>query len=103
MGINKYTQDDTPQGIGKRDMESPAKAVENMPLPLVQKLIQKRGKISKQIRTQVVDGLGGTYGFEMARKESNENWLMRVPYYMFYYDKPVQNELGVMAFLEAHE
>ena len=39
----------------------------------------------------------------MVRKESNENWLVRVLYYMAYYDKPFQSQLGMMAFLEAHE
>ena len=45
--------------------------------------------------------MGNTYGFEMARKEPNENWLVRVLYYMtlFCYEKPFQNQLGVMAFL----
>ena len=56
-----------------------------------------------------MEGLGNTYGFEMARKESNENvnWLVRFMYYTFYYDKPFQNQLAIgvisMAFLEAHE
>ena len=47
--------------------------------------------------------MGNTYGFEMARKEPNGNWLVRVLYCMFCYDKPFQNQLGVMVFLEAHE
>ena len=38
----------------------------------------------------------------MARKEPNENWLVRVLYCMSHYDKPFQNQLGVMAYLEAH-
>ena len=89
--------------IGKQDIESPTKADENMLLPLAQKMGKMMGRSSKQIRTEVVEGLGNAYGFEMARMEPNENWLVRVLYYMFYYDKPVQNQLGVMAFMAAHE
>ena len=78
-----------------------------MLLPLAQKMGKIIGRSSRQIRIrkELVEGLGNTYGFEMARKESNENWLVRVLYYicMFYYDKPPQSQLGVMAFLEAHE
>ena len=58
---------------------------------------------SKQVQAERVEGLGNTYGFDMARKESMECWLMRVPYYMFYHGRPFQAQLGVMAFLEAHE
>ena len=32
-----------------------------------------------------------------------DDWLTRVMYYMFFYDKPFQKQLGVMAFLEAQE
>ena len=41
---------------------------------------------SKQVRTELVVGLGNTYSFHMARKEPMEDWLTRVLYYMFYYD-----------------
>ena len=92
--------------IGKQDVEGPTKADETMLLPLAQKM----GKIfdrfaSKQIRTELVDGLGNTYGVDMARKESMESWLARALYHIFFYDKPFQAQLGVMAmaFLEAHE
>ena len=89
--------------VGEQVIESLAKAVENMLLPLAQKMGKVIGRSSKQIRTELVDGCGNTYGFGMARKESNENWLVRILYYdvMFYNDKPFQ--LGVVAFLEAHE
>ena len=53
--------------------------------------------------TRGLEGLGNTYGFDMARKESMECWLMQVLYYMFYHEKPFQAQLGVMAFLEAHK
>ena len=90
------------------DVESPTKADETMLLPLAQKLIIKMSKVfdwcaSKQVRTELVEGLGNTYGFDMARKESMKSWLIRVLYHMFYYDKPLQDQLGVMALLEAHE
>ena len=59
---------------------------------------------SKQVRVEPVEGLGNTYGFHMARKESMEGCLVRVLCYMFYHDKPFQAQLmSVMAFLEAHE
>ena len=47
--------------------------------------------------------MGNTYGFDMARKDAMKCWLMRVLCYicMFYYEKPFQAQLGVMAFLEA--
>ena len=72
-------------------------------MPLAQKMGKLLGRASKQIRTELVEGSGNTYGLEMARKEPNESWLVRALYCMFYHDKPVQNQLGVMAFLEAHE
>ena len=58
---------------------------------------------SKQVRTELVEGLGNTYGFDMARKESMEGWIIRVLYHMLFYDRPFQAQLGVMAFLEARE
>ena len=51
----------------------------------------------------LVERLGNTYGFGMARKGPLGCWLMRVLYHMIYHDKPLQAQLGVMAFLEAHE
>ena len=85
--------------IGKHDMESPTKADETMLLPLAQKMGKVSGRCaSKQVRTELVEGFGNTYGFDMARKESMEDWISRVLYYMFYYDKPFQDQLGVMAF-----
>ena len=77
-----------------------------MLLPLAQKMSKNIDRcVSKQVQTELVEGLGNTYGFDMARKESMEDWLVRVLYYMFFYDKPFQAQLGVMAFLhvEAHE
>ena len=60
---------------------------------------------NKQVRTELVhvEGLGNTYGFDMARKESMATLLMRVLYRMLFHDKPFQAQLGVMAFLEAQE
>ena len=55
------------------------------------------------VRTELVEGLGNTYGFDMARKEPLDTYLIRMLYYMFYYEKPFQAQLGVMAFLEAPE
>ena len=49
-----------------------------MLLPLAQKMGKMMGRTSKQIQIELVEGLGNTYGFEMERKESNENWLVRV-------------------------
>ena len=75
-----------------------------MLLPLAQKMSKVSNRCQdKTVRTELVEGLGNTYGFDMARKESLECWLMRVLYHMFYHEKPFQAQLGVMAFLEAHE
>ena len=60
-------------------------------------------RASKQVQTELVEGLGDTYGFDMAKKESMESWLTRLLYHMFFYVKPFQAQPGVMAFLEAHE
>ena len=79
-----------------------------MLLPLAQKM-SKVFDIDRcedlTVRTELVEGLGirNTYGFDMARKESLESFLQRMLYYMFYHEKPFQAQLGVMAFLEAHE
>ena len=73
-----------------------------MHLPLAQKMSKILDRcISKQVRTEPVEGLGNNYGFGMARKESMEAWLIRGLYCMFCYDRPFQAQLGVMAFLEA--
>ena len=75
-----------------------------MLLPLAQKMSKIADRCaSKQVRTELVVALGNTYGFGMARKESMASWLIRVLYHMFFHDKPFQAQLGVMAFLEAHE
>ena len=90
--------------IGKQDVESLTKVDETMLLPLAQKMGKVFGRCAiKQVRTELVEGLGNTYGFHMARKESMDDLLIRVVYYMFFYDKPFQKQLGVMSFLEAHE
>ena len=39
------------------------------------------GRSSKQIRRELAEGLGDTYGFEMAREETNGNWLVSALYY----------------------
>ena len=86
-------------------MESSTNADETMLLPLAQNM----GKIfsrcaSNQVRTELMEGLGSTYGLHVSRKESMGDWLTRVLYYMFFYVKPFQKQLGViMAFQEAHE
>ena len=51
---------------------------------------QKTGKLldrcaSEQVRTELVEGLGNTYGFGMARKELMEGWRIRVLYHMALY------------------
>ena len=100
----------TLQEFGKPDMENSTKADETMLLPLAQKMGKISGRCaSKQVRTELMEGLGNTYGFHisfhMARKKSMDDWLTRVLYYMtlFFYDKPFQKQVGVMSFLEAHE
>ena len=60
-----------------RDVEGPTKVDETMLLPLAR--AQKMSKIidrcaSKQVRTELVEGLGSADGFDMARKESMESW-----------------------------
>ena len=90
--------------IGKQDVEAPTKADETMLLPLAQKMSKVFNRCEdKTVRTELVEGLGNTFGFDMARKESLDCWLMRVLYHMFYHEKPFQAQLGVMAFLESHE
>ena len=74
-----------------------------MRLPLVQEIGKIIGRSSKQIRTELVAGLGGASLFEMARKEPDVNWPIAVLCCMSYYDKPCQNQPGVVAFLEARE
>ena len=90
--------------IGKQDVEALTKADETMLLPLAQKMSKVLDRCtSKSVRTELVEGLGNTYGFDMARERSLDCWLCRVLYHMFYHEKPFQAQLGVMAFLEAHE
>ena len=89
--------------IGKQDVEAPTKADENIVLPLAQKMSKVFNRCeTKTVRTEPVDGLRNTFGFDMARKESLDCYLVRMLYHMFYHDKPFQAQLGVMAFLEAH-
>ena len=91
--------------IGKQDVEAPTKADETMLLPLAQKMSKVFDRCeTKTVRTELVERLGNTYGFDMARKEALDCYLVRMLYYiMFYHEKPFQAQLGVMAFLEAHE
>ena len=77
-----------------------------MLLPLAQKMCKVFARCEDlTVRTELVEGLGNTYGFDMARKESLDSYLQRMLYNMFYHEKPFQAQLamGVMAFLEAHE
>ena len=65
-------------------MEAPAKADETMLLPLAQKM----GKVfarceDKTVRTELVEGLGNAYGFDMARKESLDCYLCRMLYHKY--------------------
>ena len=90
--------------IGKQAIESPTNADKNMPLPLAQKMGRIfSGCSGKQVRTGLVEGFSNTHGFEMARKQSDVNWLVRVLYCMLYYDGSFQNQPDVMAFLEARD
>ena len=92
--------------IGKHDVESPTKAGETMLLPLAQKMSKILNRCaSKQVRIELVEGLGNTYGFDMAREESMEGCPIRDVYHMtlFFYNRPFQAQLGVMGFLETHE
>ena len=90
--------------IGKQDIEALTKADNDMLLPLAQKMSKVFDRCeNKTVRTELVEGLGNTYGFDMARKESLDCYLVRMMYHMFYHEKPFQAQLGVMAFLEAHE
>ena len=85
-------------------MEALTKADKTMPLPLAQKMSNVFDRCeTKTVQTELVEGLGNTYGFDIARKESLDCYLVRVLYHMFYHKKPFQAQLGVMAFLEAHE
>ena len=90
--------------IGKQDIEAPTKADNDMLLPLAQKMSKVFDRCeTKTVRTELVEGLGNTYGFDMARKESLICYLLRMLYYMFYHEKLFQAQLGVMAFLETQE
>ena len=85
-------------------MEAPTKADETMLLPLAQKM----GKVSdrcedKTVRTELVEGVGNTYGFGIARRESLGCYLCRMPQHIFYHDTPFQAQLGVVVLPEAQE
>ena len=74
-----------------------------MLLPLAQKMskiIDRCG--SKRVRSELVEGLGNTYGFDMARKGPMEDWPVPALYCMFLYDRQFQAQLGVMELPEAH-
>ena len=87
-----------------QDVEAPTKADETMLLPLAQKMRKVIDCCtSKAVRTELVEGLGNTHGFDKTRSESMECWLIRVLYHMFYHGRPFQAQLGVMAFPEAHK
>ena len=68
-------------------MEAPTKADKTMLLPLARKMSKVLDRCtSKQVRTEPAEGLGSTYGFDMARKGPMECWLVRVPRRIFYHD-----------------
>ena len=76
-----------------------------MLLPLAQKMCKVFDRCEDfTVQTELVEGLGSAYGFDMARKESLDCYLCRMLYHMtlLYHEKPFQAQLGV-AFLEAHE
>ena len=54
--------------IVKQDVEAPAKAAGTMPLSLTQKMSKVNRCETKTLRTELVEGLGNTYYFDMARK-----------------------------------
>ena len=90
--------------IGKPDIEGPTKADTDMLLPLAQKMSNVFGRCeTKTVRTELVEGLGNTYGFDITRKESLVRYLVRLLYHMFHHKKPFQAQRGAMEFLEAHE
>ena len=65
--------------IGKQDVEAPTKAGKTMLLPLAQKMSKVFDRCeTKTVRAELVEGLGNTYGFDMARKESLECHLGRM-------------------------
>ena len=75
-----------------------------MLLPLAQKMSKVFDRCEDlTVRTELVEGLGNTYGFDMARKESLDCYLVRMLYHMFFHENPFQAQLSVMAFLEAQE
>ena len=60
--------------IGKQDVESPTKADETMLLPLAQKMSKIIDRCaSKQVRTELVEGLGNAYGFDNCYGEEGIN------------------------------
>ena len=65
-------------------MEASAKADETMLPPLAQKMSKVFNLCEdKTVRTELVEGLGNTYGFDMARKAPLGCWLMRVLYHNY--------------------
>ena len=70
--------------LGKQDVEAPTKADENMLLPLAQKMSKVFDRCeTKIVRTELVAGLGNTYGFAMARNESLDCYLVRMLYHNY--------------------
>ena len=70
--------------IGKQDVEAPTKADETMLLPLAQKMSKMFDRCeTKTVRTELVEGLGNTYGFVMARKETLDCYLVRMLYHNY--------------------
>ena len=70
--------------IGKQDIKAPTKADNDMLLQLAQKMSKVFGRCeTKTVPTELVKGLSNTYGFDMARKESLECYLVRMLYHMW--------------------
>ena len=47
-------------------------------------------------RVRVAEGPGNTYGFDVARKGTDAGHCIRMVHHMFYYDRPFQDQLGVI-------
>ena len=70
--------------IGKQDIEAPTKADNEMLLPLAEKMSKVFDRCeTKTVRTELVVGLGITYGFDMARNGSLGCYLVRMLYHNY--------------------
>ena len=73
----------TLQEIGKQDVEAPTKADKIMLLPLAQKISKVFDRCETEtVQTELIEGLGNTYGFDMATNESLDSYLVRMLYHI---------------------